>query len=176
MVGWKAWHLPGHAPSPASPTDVITYRRLAWEDLVPKDWDPLKRYKQLNATDLREGDPRERALIEEMREVWDNAPTLGALDGAHIRLSGYVVPLDPSPSGLREFLLVPYFGACIHTPPPPANQIVHVRLREPGIWKTMEPVQVSGTLVSRRRSTSAGMSGYALEADEVRAFSSAFLR
>lgn len=49
------------------------------------------------------------------------------LDGRHVRLPGYVVPLEFSDSRITEFLLVPWLGACIHTPPPPANQIVHVR-------------------------------------------------
>ena len=25
---------------------------------------------------------------------------------------------------------MPYFGACIHTPPPPSNQIIHVRAQQ----------------------------------------------
>jgi hypothetical protein len=50
------------------------------------------------------------------------------LDGQNIRLPGYIVPLEVSEEGrTTEFLLVPYFGACIHVPPPPSNQIVHVK-------------------------------------------------
>jgi hypothetical protein len=75
---------------------------------------------------------------------------------------------------MRNILLVPYFGACIHTPPPPANQIVRVRLSESGPWRTMDTVHVSGTLRPRRHGTVAGMSGSTRDADAVRAFSSAF--
>lgn len=49
------------------------------------------------------------------------------LDGRYVLLPGYVVPLEFSDSRIIEFLLVPWVGACIHKPPPPANQIVHVR-------------------------------------------------
>jgi hypothetical protein len=53
---------------------------------------------------------------------------VATLNGQHIRLPGYIVPLEVSEEGrTTEFLLVPYFGACIHVPPPPSNQIVHVR-------------------------------------------------
>jgi hypothetical protein len=50
-----------------------------------------------------------------------------ALDGQQVKLPGYIVPLEVSEEGrTTEFLLVPYYGACIHVPPPPSNQIVHI--------------------------------------------------
>jgi hypothetical protein len=62
---------------------------------------------------------------------------------------------------------VPYFGACIHSPPPPANQIVHVKAQAPlKGWRTMDAVWVSGTLQAARADTSMGASGY-LIADPV---------
>ena len=54
-----------------------------------------------------------------------------ALVGQLVRIPGVVVPLEDSKDGLKEFLLVPYFGACVHSPPPPANQIVHVLPKSP---------------------------------------------
>ena len=51
-----------------------------------------------------------------------------ALDGADVRISGYVVPLEDGMDQATEFLLVPTNGACIHMPPPPPNQIVHVKM------------------------------------------------
>jgi hypothetical protein len=60
---------------------------------------------------------------------------------------------------------VPYFGACIHTPPPPANQIVHVVADKPikGL-RTMDAVWVSGTLKPFRQDSAMGMSGYQMRA------------
>jgi len=55
---------------------------------------------------------------------------VGNLDGETIRMPGYVLPLAFDGTNVKEFLLVPYVGACIHTPPPPANQIVHVKSEE----------------------------------------------
>jgi hypothetical protein len=79
-----------------------------------------------------------------------------------------VVPLDADRSNRREFLIVPYWGACIHTPPPPANQIVLVRPM-PGskvrkVPESMDVVWIEGELKEGRVSTSAGVSGYLLEA------------
>jgi len=61
-----------------------------------------------------------------MRSKLDEAPISTKYINQKIRMPGFVVPLDAVRNGQREFLLVPYFGACIHTPPPPANQIVLV--------------------------------------------------
>lgn len=59
-----------------------------------------------------------------------------ALEGTQIRLPGYLLPLEYTGKDVTEFLLVPWVGACIHTPPPPPNQIVHV--------KSDKPVSVGG--------------------------------
>ena len=50
-----------------------------------------------------------------------------AIDGKIIRIPGYVLPLEFSGTKVTEFLLVPWVGACIHTPPPEPNQIVYVK-------------------------------------------------
>ncbi|RKF13278.1 DUF3299 domain-containing protein [Alginatibacterium sediminis] len=67
--------------------------------------------------------------------------------GKDIRIPGFVVPLETKGELITEFLLVPYMGACIHYPPPPANQIVYVQSDEgvmlEDIW---EPVWIEGRL------------------------------
>ena len=56
-----------------------------------------------------------------------NAPVNTELDGKQVKIPGFIVPLDVAKDGtVSEFFLVPYFGACIHVPPPPPNQIVYV--------------------------------------------------
>jgi hypothetical protein len=151
------------AAEPATP--VGTAKETSWDDLVPKDWDPTKRFRDLNLGMLSDGDPRVLQMMREMRETWDNAPTNSRLDGATVRLPGYVVPLEEAKGELREFLLVPYFGACIHTPPPPANQIVHVIVGK-GVngLRMMDAVWASGTLKTRRQDSVMGVSGYSMEA------------
>lgn len=70
------------------------------------------------------------------------------LDGETIRMPGYLLPLDITDGEVTEFLLVPWVGACIHTPPPPPNQIVYVQATTP--WEVRsqwEPVFVEGQLV-----------------------------
>lgn len=67
-----------------------------------------------------------RAKIGELRK--EKAETVNtALDNTTISLSGYLLPLDYVNEKSTEFLLVPWVGACIHTPPPPKNQIVYIK-------------------------------------------------
>jgi hypothetical protein len=161
--------LPGRAesPAPAKPVVVNGYTELRWDDLVPRGWDPMKGLKDKglgNAGLLNDGDPKTMDLMRQMREAWDNAPTEAALDGSKVRLPGYLVPLEEVPAGHTEFLLVPYFGACIHTPPPPANQIVLVLPARPAAgFRSMDTVWVSGVLKATRTDSPMGSSGYRLE-------------
>lgn len=142
-------------------------RTAKWDELVPKDWDPMKDFRNKNLGGIREGGRQEMELMDQMRIAWDNAPTRPELNGARLRLPGYVVPLVASVDGQKEFLLVPYFGACIHSPPPPANQIVHVKLAKPVSFKTMDAVWVSGVLSTGRNDSPMGVSGYTMAGDVV---------
>ncbi len=145
-------------------------RTIRWEDLIPPDWKPQQAFRGIAARlmNLTDGSPEAAALMEKMREVWDQAPTHARVTGTAIRLPGFVVPLDMSRDARKEFLLVPYFGACIHTPPPPANQIVFVRLpaARSGL-RSMDAVWVEGVLREQRDTTDMGISGYALDASRV---------
>ena len=142
-------------------------KTLTWEDLMPKGWDPMAPFRERNLLTIREGSSAEREMMRELRDIWDRAPTRAELAGQALRLPGYVVPLEQSGDKLKEFLLVPYFGACIHSPPPPANQIVHVTLKNPAALRTMDVVWVTGTMATERQDTAMGVSGYSLAADGV---------
>ena len=148
------------------------YRTIAWDALVPADWDPFKEFKDLNLQIMDDGDPRAMELLKRMREVWDNAPVNAALVGQAVRLPGFIVPLEEGKDGIKEFLLVPYFGACIHSPPPPANQIVHVLPRSPAKgFHSMDPVWISGVLASVKTDSYMGAAGYRIEAVSVAPYS-----
>lgn len=129
------------------------YRLIRWSDLAPSGWNPGRESRKLRERGraLKDDDPAAKQLVRELRELWDYAPTNPELEGMPIRIPGYVVPLETSKSGLSEFMLVPYFGACIHTPPPPSNQILHVKIERPqrGI-RTMDTVWVEGTMGRHR--------------------------
>lgn len=151
------------ARSNASPAET------QWADLIPKGWDPTKSFQKNGSAGLiDDGSLKAMDLMREMRNTWDNAPTNQKMDGVQVRLPGYIVPLEESDGQITEFLLVPYFGACIHSPPPPANQIVHVNAATPpkGL-RSMDAVWVTGTLKATRKDSVMGMSGYEIGTAEV---------
>jgi hypothetical protein len=162
-------HHPGK-DEPLVPIGSADATRLAlgWADLVPNGWDPMQAWDRGDLRKLPDTDPRARQALEEMQDAWVHAPTRADLEGLSVQLSGYVVPLDFGRGGVRDFLLVPYAGACIHTPPPPSNQIVHVIAAErvKGL-KTMDTVTVGGQLGIERMETELGASGYVLKASHV---------
>ena len=94
-----------------------------------------------------------REEITEKRRAQSEAVN-ASLDGQNVRIPGYLLPLEYQGKQVTEFLLVPYVGACIHVPPPPPNQIVHVRpgraVDDPG---TFAPVWVDGIIKAQRRET-----------------------
>lgn len=159
--------LAAHAPA-AAVARPGEPRTITWEALVPADWDPFKDFKGLDFQMLDDGDPRANEMLRKMRQAWDNAPVNPALVGQMVRIPGFVVPLEDSKEGLKEFLLVPYFGACIHSPPPPANQIILVVPKTPvkGV-RSMATVWISGVLGTGRTDTYMGASGYRIEATAV---------
>jgi hypothetical protein len=90
------------------------------------------------------------------------SPALKKLNGALVRVPGFIVPLEDSETAVSEFLLVPYFGACIHVPPPPPNQIVHVRM-EKGRKLTFDfwqPLWVHGRLKVAKTTSPYGDTAY----------------
>lgn len=145
-----------------------SYKELEWDALVPADWNPARELGALDFGSLSDSDPRAIKALEQMRKAWDNAPVVAALNGSRVRLPGFVVPLDNARGQVTEFLLVPYFGACIHTPPPPANQIVHVFPAKPfKADQMMEAVWVSGVLETTRSDTGLGSAGYRMNAEVI---------
>jgi len=157
--------LPQAKPSAAASGD---YNEILWAWLLPDNWDPDDQLAQLNLNELSDNDPKARDVLKKIKEMWDSAPVNPKIDNLRVRIPGFAVPLDGDRDQVREFLLVPYFGACIHAPPPPANQIIHVVVPKGAKdLKVMSTVWVSGTIRTVQSDTKMGSSGYELRADIV---------
>lgn len=100
--------------------------------------------------------------------------TLKKLEGKVVRIPGFVVPLDDFQEEGAEFLLVPYYGACVHTPPPPPNQIVMVEMTGKKAIKLnlFDAVWMSGKLKIASVESPYGTVGYQLEGLKVEPYSS----
>ncbi len=158
----------GERPAPTAKATRGEYRQISWDDLIPSDWRPEDVFKDFDLDAMTDADPRAMELMQKLREAWDRAPVVEGMNGRKIRIPGYVVPLESSADEIREFLLVPYFGACIHVPPPPANQLIHVMPDKPiPAGLNMAPVWVSGVLTVARFNSDLGNAGYQLRGIEV---------
>jgi uncharacterized protein len=156
---------------------------LKWENLVPPA--PPKLPKSFLATrpvDIgRSGGPHDgspapapqpegRWMSTPSKSGEGPAPVVTELDGKRVHIGGYIVPLDFDATRVKEFLLVPFVGACIHVPPPPANQIVYVKTEQGfDVQGTFDPVWVTGTLKVTPAFTGLAEAGYSLEAEKVEA-------
>jgi hypothetical protein len=92
------------------------------------------------------------------------------LSETKVKIPGFVVPLVVNDNGVvSEFFLVPYFGACIHVPPPPPNQIVYVKLSGGGIrlGSEQDAYWVTGTLHTQINGTSLAKAAYTLDASRM---------
>ena len=95
--------------------------------------------------------------LDEIQAELDRRDTMvnRDLEGSVVRIPGYALPLEMNETGVTEFLLVPYVGACIHTPPPPPNQMVFVKLREEyEVTSLFDPVWITGQISVEQASRS----------------------
>ncbi|MFA5955424.1 DUF3299 domain-containing protein [Hyphomicrobium sp.] len=155
-------------------------RQLKWADLIPKTMPadtvlksktffggsapvtdagppppPLPEGKFMSVKRHQPGDDRPPAIVSE-------------LNGKDVSIGGYVVPLDFDSTTVKEFLLVPFVGACIHVPPPPANQIIYVKADKGfEVGGQFDPVTVTGKINTSAAFTGLADAGYTLTADSV---------
>lgn len=170
--------LPANAPAVGTPIAEVAktdgkpkqdgeFTEIEWESLeLPGQGlaDIMRKYQpQIDA--IPEGDPAEDAVLEKMQAEMNSAPVNPALNGKKIKIPGFISPLevDDGKGMVKEFLLVPYFGACIHVPPPPLNQTLLVKPQEGksiGMERMYEPVWVYGTIVTEQIHTDLAEAGY----------------
>ncbi len=161
----------------ASPSAEI--EDLSWDDLVPEEGEGVEISVPLGAEILglpsREEFESEEdyaftvAYISAQRDFQPSGAKLNAtLDGKTVRVPGYITPLGFEDEALTEFLLVPYLGACMHVPPPPANQIVYVS-DAVGLElnQLYSPIYVTGTLSANPVSTVMAEVGYTIKGAKV---------
>ena len=136
-------------------------KEIFWEDLIPEGHVQIDTQAQAN----HEGS--EQNWVQPDLD----APVVKALDGQSVSLPGFVVPLEGDSELITEFLLVPYFGACIHVPPPPPNQLVHVTIKGGvPIDSLYDAIVVTGVIKTQTWSGEIAQVGYQMQAVGVAPF------
>lgn len=159
----EAPSVPDETAQTLTPVDpAIVAETISWIDLIPdEDLDILEAMRDGSA------DPSLVAQFSGQSPIAEQMGTFNAvesLDQSVIRMPGYILPLDYQTQGeAREFLLLPYHGACVHYPPPPPNQIVYLRSEEPVEYSSLwEPIWVEGRIEIERVDTDLAAMTYAM--------------
>ena len=135
---------------------------LEWEDLIP----PTERLI-LDAWQSQANNSSEFAL-EPPQNI---GKVRSELNGNQVKIAGFVIPLEGDEETISEMLLVPYFGACFHVPPPPANQIIHVTFKNAvKIKELWDVVYVKGELKTKRTINQFAEVGYVMEGYDIEVY------
>ncbi|MBM4192384.1 MAG: DUF3299 domain-containing protein [Gammaproteobacteria bacterium] len=152
------------AEKPAAPAGMA--REIDWDELLPPDARSRFAAGPPPATHDYLGEGGMAA-----QQVMDFSIN-NTLDGANIKIPGFIVPLDIGKDGLvSEFFLVPYFGACIHVPPPPPNQLIYVRMSKGiALDSVFEAYWITGRMRTTKHTTRLGASAYQLDGSKVEVY------
>ena len=158
---YSLWILLIGLLSPLSTIAADSVKTLGWDDLIPEE--VIAELEKRAAANINHNGGAGEQLM---------SPLLSAvkkeLDGQQVKLPGFMVPLAGDKDKVTEFLLVPYFGACMHTPPPPTNQIVYVNYPK-GVSPDLlyDPVWIEGPLTVGEVESELAVSGYSMNAINV---------
>ncbi|MEX0335008.1 DUF3299 domain-containing protein [Vibrio tubiashii] len=135
--------------------DTLT---LEWIDLIPESERNQFDSYGMPAID-HSGGSMEQSMVGSVRQE---------LNGSKVKIPGFVIPLEGDANMVTEFLLVPYFGACIHVPPPPPNQIIYVNFPKGApVQQLWDVVYVIGTLKTETVSHELAQTGYVIQGTEI---------
>ncbi|MAS82629.1 MAG: hypothetical protein CMF45_08060 [Legionellales bacterium] len=157
------------------------YKELNWDQLMPEaELEIMKQLSTLLSNPHQPLDPNAniRDDINNAMEQISDPDVQGVMNSINVRpelnnqtvsIPGFVVPIETNDeNAITEFFLVPYFGACIHVPPPPPNQIIFVQynkgLQVNEIWM---PFEIKGTLFTEMLRNDVAISAYTFVADDV---------
>ena len=161
-----------------NPTQAADYEEIDWVALMPEDdlSALLNRPEFLN--DIADGSAADsidvfasKQLEDEQAQRYQQAlvstRVIEAFDGKAIRIPGFIVPLEQNEEQkATAFFVVPYFGACLHMPPPPPNQILYVEYKEGiAVENLYDPYWFEGTVKIDNHESALGTSAYSLVLD-----------
>lgn len=139
-------------------------REVDWLELMPKD--------EVEAMMAASAAAQLNVDHNQMGEQTGSFRAMPEFDNQRIKLAGYIVPVQTTEDGqLSEFFLVPYFGACIHVPPPPPNQIVFARLEKPiPMTEIYDAFWITGTMKIERFQNDIAATAYTMTVEDVRLY------
>lgn len=148
-------------------------RELNWEELMPEgEEERLAEIYQRQMMMLYSGSPiAEGSAADQMIQI-GTFNTVAELNELKVRIPGYTVPFEyGADAEISEFLLVPYYGACLHAPPPPPNQTVFVITDTPIKLKDLaQAVWIEGTLYTQTQESELADAAYTIKMDAIEVY------
>lgn len=147
-------------------------RILEWDEMMPKGYvesllnSDSSSFSASDNFNFDDSSEQAQQAYDELRNKLASAPIVPELNNQLVKIAGFIVPLDFDfdSETFNTFLLVPYFGACIHTPPPPSNQIVHVSSEQGLNQEFLDyAVWVSGKLSTKSKDSVQAFAAYSME-------------
>lgn len=158
------------APRRSLPSGV---REIGWEELLPEgEEERLAQLYQQQMALLYSGGPiAEGSAADQMVQI-GTFNTVKDLNEIKVRIPGYTVPFEFGANAeITEFLLVPYYGACLHAPPPPPNQTVFAMTEEPIRLRDLaQAVWIEGTLYTQTQESELADAAYTIRVDRVEVY------
>ena len=164
--------------APAVSADAQSYEDIDWTELMPAEDLSALLNRPAFLDDIADGSAQDsldsfqqRQLEDEQAQQYQAALSstrvIQGFDGKAIRIPGFIVPLEQNEDKeVTRFFIVPYFGACLHMPPPPPNQILYVE-SEQGITleNLYDPYWFEGVVSIEQKVDAMGTSAYSLALD-----------
>ena len=145
-------------------------REIGWEELLPEgEEERLAQLYQQQMAMLYSGGPiAEGSAADQMIQI-GTFNTVPELNETKVRIPGYTVPFEFGANAeIKEFLLVPYYGACLHAPPPPPNQTVFVIAEESVRLRDLaQAVWIEGTLFTQTQESELADAAYTIRGDRI---------
>ena len=156
------------------------YELVEWVDLMPDDdlealMNPPEYLDEIEDGSMEDQissqllGALENSADDRYQQALTSAKVKPEYDQRPIRLPGFIVPVEMNEQQLvTEFFLVPFFGACIHYPPPPPNQIIYVTSPQGVAQQNLyDAYWVEGILTTTLTENDVAVSAYAMTADNI---------
>ena len=168
--------LAGNTDQQTALLPAAAFRDVEWPELMPADDLEAIMNPPEYLQDIEDGSPEDQIASQlanpgdpvtddRYQQALVSTRVVDAMNGQPVRIPGFIVPLEfDDQQMVTEFFLVPFFGACIHVPPPPPNQIIYVSYPQGfQLAALTDPFWISGVLETSMTENAMATAAYAME-------------